>query len=106
MTLPNVLRVVGALIVAVALGEYFLLGEFLVPPFVVAAVLFLLSFAYNAWPVATACAAIVLCVVVPVGAIMGYLEGDLALLIPIFDVIVFAWLLWTAIRTLRSRQSI
>ena len=106
MTLPNVLRIVGALIVAVALGEYFVLGVLLVPPFVVAAVLFLLSFGHNVWPVATACAAIVLCVVVPVGAIMGYLEGDLALLIPIFDVIVFAWLLWTAIRTLRSRQSI
>ena len=106
MTLPNVLRIVAALIAAVALGEFFVLGVFLVPPFVVAAVLFLLSFAHNAWPVATACAAIVLCVVVPVGAIMGYLEGDLVLLIPIFDVVVFAWLLWTAIRSLRSRQSI
>lgn len=106
MTLPNVLRSVGALIAAVALGEYFVLGVLLVPPFVVAAVLFLLSFGHNVWPVATACAAIVLCVVVPVGAIMGYLEGELALLIPIFDVVVFAWLLWTAIRTLQSRQSI
>lgn len=106
MTLPSVLRIVGALIVVLALGEYFVLDVFLVPPFVVAAILFLLSFACNAWPVATAYAAIVMCVVVPAGAIMGYLEGTLVLLVPIFDVIVFAWLLWTAIGTLRSPQSI
>ena len=89
-----------------ALGEYLLLDVFLVPPFVVAAILILLSFACSVWPVPTAYAAIVLCVVVPVGAIVGYLQGTLVLLIPIFDVIVFAWLLWTAIRTLRSARSI
>lgn len=106
MTLAGVLRIVGASIVLMALGEYFVLDVFLVPPFVVAAILFLLSFVYQAWPIATAYAAILLCVVVPAGAIMGYLEGTLVLLVPIFDVIVFAWLLWTAIGTLRSPRSI
>ena len=102
MTLPYVLRVVAILVAGVALGEYLALGAFLPPPFIVAAILLALSFVYRVLPAATAWLTIILCVVVPVGAIMGYLQGDLPLLIPIFDAIVFAWLLWTAIRTLRT----
>ena len=50
MTLPNVLRIVALLVVVMVVGEYVVLGELLIPPFVLAAVLFALSFAGNAWP--------------------------------------------------------
>ena len=102
LTLSAVLRLVGALIIIVVLGEYLVLDELLLPPLVVAALVFGLSFAASAWPVATAWVAIVICVLVPAGAIAAYLRGELALLIPVFDVVVFAWLLWTSVRTLRS----
>ena len=102
MTLSNVLRLVGALIVIVVLGEYLVLDELLVPPLVIAALLVGLSFACNAWPATTAWAAIALCVIAPAGAIAGYLRGELALFIPVFDILVFGWLLWTSVRTLKG----
>ena len=102
MTLSIVLRAVGALIVIVVLGEYVVLDELLVPPLVLAALLIGLSFACNAWPATTAWLAIALCVIAPIGAIAGYLRGELALLIPVFDILVFSWLLWTSVRTLKS----
>ena len=105
MTLPNVLRIVALLVVVMVVGEYVVLGELLIAPFVLAAVLFALSFAGKAWPAATAYVAILLCVAAPAAAIVGYLRGDLVLLIPIFDVIVFGWLLWTAVRTLRNKPA-
>ena len=87
LTLSAVLRIVGALIVIVALGEYLVLDELLVPPLVGAALLFGLSFAAGPWPAVTAGVAMVLCVLAPAGAIAAYLRGELALFIPVFDVI-------------------
>ncbi len=106
MPLPTVLRIVAGLICLMVIGEYFVLGELLLPPFVVASVLILLSFVYAKWRKATLWIAIVLSILIPIGALNGYLKGNLVIVVPIFDSIIFAWVLWTAIRELRrSKQA-
>ncbi|MEM6512579.1 MAG: hypothetical protein AAF660_06170 [Pseudomonadota bacterium] len=105
MPLPTVLRTVAGLIVGMVIGEYFVLDVLMIPPLGVVAVLLLLSFTYDRWPVATARIAAVLSVVVPIGALNGYLQGKLVLLVPIFDAVIFAWLLWTSVRELRLLKS-
>ncbi|MEM7281428.1 MAG: hypothetical protein AAF438_07350 [Pseudomonadota bacterium] len=104
MSLPLVLRIVGTLIVIMVVGEYFVLKELLIPPLVIVAVLFALSFAYSKWPKTVTGITIVMCILVPIAAINGYLRGQLVLLVPIFDVVIFSWLLWTAVQSLRSNK--
>lgn len=105
MPLPTVLRIVASLIVLVVIGEYFVLGELLLPPFVFVTVLIVLSFAYQKWPNVTAWLAAIVSVAAPIAALNGYLQGKLVIVVPIFDSIIFAWLLWTAIRELRLSKS-
>lgn len=100
MKLSLVMRIIAALMVLVVTLEYFLLGELLVPPLVIVAILLVLSVIAGKFPKTVAVICLPLCFLVPAGAVMGYLAGQLVVLIPIFDVLVFAWLLWAAIRTL------
>ena len=97
-----VLRAVAALIVVVVAIEYFVLDVLMVPPLVVVVILIGLSFLASKLPRTVAVVSIVLSVLVPVGAVMGYLSGQLVVLIPIFDVLVFGWLMWTAVTSLRT----
>lgn len=103
--LTTVLRIVALLIVLMVAAEYVLLEVLMIPPLVVAALLLLLSVAATAFPRSVAVVCMLLSILVPAGAIMGYLEGQLVVFIPIFDVLVFTWLLWIALRTLREDRS-
>lgn len=105
MSLPSVLRIVGGLIVLMVIGEYVVLQQLMLPPLVVVAVLLGLSFAYGRWPTPVAWIAVVLSVLTPVAALNGYLQGKLPLVVPIFDAVIFAWVLWTAVAALRSRPN-
>ena len=104
MPLPTVLRIVAGLIVLMVIGEYFVLGELMLPPFVFVTVLIVLSFTYQKWPNATAWLAAIVSIAAPVAALNGYLQGKLVVVVPIFDSIIFAWLLWTSIRELRRSK--
>ncbi|MEO1036019.1 MAG: hypothetical protein AAFX44_10705 [Pseudomonadota bacterium] len=102
MTLPAVLRIVAALIAVMVLGEYVVLGALMIPPLIVIALLVAISFAAKLWPFASAFAAMTISVLAPIAAINGYLQGAIPLIVPIFDLVIFSWLLWTALRTVRS----
>ena len=43
-----------------------------------------------------------LSVLVPVGALVGYLRGDLVMAVPIFDGLLFGWVFWNSLRAARS----
>ena len=105
MPLPTVLRIVAGLILLMVIGEYLVLGELLLLPFGVVTVLILLSFAYSKWPTATAWLALIVSIGVPIAALNGYLQGKLVIVVPIFDAIIFTWVLRTAIRELRLSKS-
>ena len=97
-----VLRTVALLILIVVALEYLLLDVLMVPPLIVAIILVGLSSIASRLPRTVAIVSILLSVLVPLGAVMGYLSGQLVVLIPIFDVVVFGWLLWVAVAVLRT----
>jgi len=97
-----VLRTVAVLILVVVALEYLLLDVLMVPPLIVAGLLVGLSFVAIRLPRTVAIVSILLSILVPLGAVMGYLSGQLVVLIPIFDVLVFGWLLWVAVSVLRK----
>lgn len=101
-SIQQVLRIVTVLILFVVVIEYFLLDILMVPPLVVAAILIGLSFIAVRLPRTVAVISIFISILVPVGAVMGYLSGQLVVLVPIFDFLIFSWLLWAAILTLRQ----
>jgi len=100
--LPTVLRIAAGLIVCVGTLEYFALGEFLPAPFIVALLLFALSFAAPRWRRPVALLVLGLSVLVPIGALVGHLRGDLVMAVPIFDGLLFGWVFWNALHTARS----
>ena len=106
ISIEFVLRTVAVLMLIVVALEYLLLEVLMVPPLVVAGLLVVLSFVSPRFPRAAAIVSIVLSFLVPMGAVMGYLSGQLVVLIPIFDVLVFGWLLWVAIATLRKPDGV
>lgn len=99
--LASVLRIVALLIVVMVVAEYVFLDVVMIPPMVIAGVLVVLSVLFRWVPRGVAGITIVISVLVPVGAINGYMAGQLVVWIPIFDVIVFAWCLWVAIKSFR-----
>ena len=101
MPLPTVLRIVAGLIVLMVIGEYWVLGQLQLPPFGVVALLIVLSYSYARWPTASAWLAAAVSIVAPTGALIGYVKGYLVLVVPIFDAIIFSWVLFTALRELR-----
>ncbi|GEM_PF-6175936 len=104
-TLPNALRIAAGLLVAMATFEWLVLDTFMPPPYVMAVVLFALSFGAASFPKPVAVLTLVVCVMTPLGAINGYLNGLVALLIPTFDVVLFGWLATIAIPTLRGARA-
>ncbi|MEM7019428.1 MAG: hypothetical protein AAF512_19080 [Pseudomonadota bacterium] len=104
MPLHHVLRIVGALIYLVAIGEYFILDKLMIPPFIAATVLIIMSFLFARWPRVVAGIACAISILAPLAALNRYLQGQLVLFVPIFDAIVFAWLLWIAISVIRGHQ--
>ncbi|MBW2416054.1 MAG: hypothetical protein JRG76_16265 [Deltaproteobacteria bacterium] len=82
--------------------EYIVLGEFLAPPFIVAATLVVLSLAAGRQSRAVSWIALVLSLLIPVGAVAGHIRGDLVLAVPIFDALVFGWLFWNALPGIRT----
>ena len=102
MLLTTVLRIAAVLVTFAGTAEYVLLGEFLAPPFVVAVMLVVVSFAYTPWPRPTAIVALGFSALIPVGAVVGHLRGDLPLAVPIFDTIVFGWVFWNALAVVRA----
>lgn len=100
-----VLRTVSVLMLLVVALEYLLLDVLMVPPLIVAGLLVVLSTIAAKLPRTVAVISILLSILVPMGAVMGYLSGQLVLLIPIFDLLVFGWLLWVAVVTLRRSKA-
>jgi hypothetical protein len=97
-----VLNVAALLVACAGTLEYFVLGQFLPPPFVVAVVLLGLALASRRWIRTVAIASLGLAVLIPIGALFGYLLGELVVAVPIFDALVFAWVFWNALHTLRT----
>jgi hypothetical protein len=100
-SLANALRIVAGVLLVVATIAVLVYDNFSAPPYVLAGVLGLLSFAADRWQRPTAFGALVLAVLVPVGAILGYLGGSVPVFVPIFDVALFGWLGWCALSVVR-----
>jgi len=101
-SLTNALRIVAGLLLLVATLGVLVYDTFAAPPFVLAGVLGLLSLAVDRWQRPTALVSLVISVLVPIGAILGYLGGSVPIFVPIFDVAVFGWLGWRALAVVRA----
>ena len=97
----TVLLTAAVVIAAVATLEYLLLGELLVPPFVASALLLLLSRAAQKRLRLVAGVSVFLSVALPLGALIGYLRGELVLAVPILDFLLFSWVFANAVHALR-----
>jgi len=100
MTFSIVLRVAALLICIVALTELVVLKELIIPPFVVATFLITLSFLFKSRPKLVLMIAMAVALVIPPAAVAGYLAGALVIAIPIFDTLLFGWILWNALKNL------
>jgi hypothetical protein len=108
MTLSLALRAVAAGVAVAGSIEYLVQGEFVPAPFGVAIVLVVLSFAEARFRRPVAIATTILCVVIPIGAIAGWLAGALAIAVPLFDSVIFGWLAsiaWPVARALSGATS-
>lgn len=101
-SLPAVLRIVAGLLLLVATVQVLVNDQFLAPPYILGAVLGLLSLVPEKWLRPTAFVCLVLAVLVPLGAIIGFVNGAVPVLVVIFDVLVFGWLGWTALSVVRG----
>jgi hypothetical protein len=101
LPLRTVLAVAASLIACDGTLEYFVLGQFLPAPFIVAALLAALCMATRRWARGVALVCLGLSVLIPVGALLGYLRGELNVAVPIFDTVIFAWVFANALRTTR-----
>lgn len=99
----TVLKAVGVLILVMVAVEYLVFDLFLPPPVIIATVLIILSFAFKRFPRAIAIVSLALSVLIPIFAALGVMSGQMPSFILIFDVVVFGWLGWTAIRFLRNQ---
>lgn len=104
-SLANALRIVAGLLLLVATLGVIVYDFFSAPPYILAAVLGLLSFAADRWQRPTAYVALALAVLVPIAAILVYRGGSLPILVPIFNVAVFAWLGWRALPVVRAKPT-
>lgn len=98
----QVLLIAAVLIFAVASLEWLLLDVLLVPPFVFSFLLLVLAAIGTRWPKPVAGISIMLAILIPIGATLAYLNGDIVIAIPIFDAVLFAWVAYNAIHALRS----
>ena len=98
----TVLLIAAIAVASVAALEYVFLDELLVPAFVGSALLLLLSRAARTWTRPVAGVSIFLSFALPLGALIGFLRGELVLAIPIFDFLLFSWVFANAVQTLRS----
>jgi hypothetical protein len=109
----NILKTPLAVVLVIAAGlvtilvavEYFILGLILMPPVIISASLVVLSLASRKWPTTIAGISILISILVPIGAVLGFLNGDLHIAIPIFDVLLFSWVAATGVNTLMTRQA-
>jgi len=101
-SVTNALRIVAGLLLLVATLGVLVYDTFAAAPYVLAAVLGLLSFAADRWQRPTALVSLLIAVLVPIGAILGYLGGSVPILVPIFDVALFGWLGWRALAIVRA----
>ena len=106
LSLHNVLLTAAALVIAAGIVEFFLLGQFIPAPYVVAAILIVLSFLARRWPRPVALVCIVVSIYIPIGAFRAYRRGDLVWLVPIYDAFVFGWVLWNAVRAARMTSKV
>ena len=98
---------IAAIAVAFAAAlEYVFLDELLVPSFVGSALLLLLSWAARTWTRPVAGVSIFLSFAVPLGALIGFLRGELVLAVPIFDFLLFSWVFANAVHTLRAEGAV
>ena len=99
--LSFVLRTVGVLILLLVAFQYVVLEAFLVPPLGFAAFIIGLSFFVDRAPRVVAGIALLISVVLPTLAYLGYSAGNVPGFVVVFDVIIFAWLFVSAFRTVR-----
>ena len=102
----TVLLIASIAVASVAALEYLFLDELLVPAFVGSALLLLLSWAARTWTRPVAGVSIFLSFALPLGALIGFLRGELVLAIPIFDFLLFSWVFANAVHTLRSEGAV
>jgi len=100
MHLPYVLRLAATLVMVAITVRYFALGSIMMPPFATIVVLFVLSYTFARWPRSSALLALVSGILIPVGPLLGHLNGTMEIELLIFDWIVFSWLIVSAIRAL------
>ena len=94
---------IAAVIVAVGAAlEYLFLDELPAAPFVGSALLLLLSWASRKRLRPVAGVSIFLSIALPLGALIGYLRGQLVLAVPILDFLLFSWVFSNAVHALRS----
>jgi hypothetical protein len=102
LKLPIVLVAVSALIAGFITVRFFLVGTMLPAPFVIIAILILLTFTYSRWPRASAGGSLIIAVLVPILVLLGYLNGGVELAVVVFDWVIFLWVILSAVYTLRT----
>ena len=98
----TVLFIAAVVVAAGAALEYLFLDELLAPPIVGSALLLLLSWASRKWLRLVAGVSIFLSIALPLGALIGYLRGQLVLAVPVLDFLLFSWVFANAVHALRS----
>ena len=99
LALPMVLRIASALVALLGAGLFVVNGVLLPPPFVIAALLLALSFAAASWARPVGMIAMALSVLVPVAVVAGYLRGQLPVVVPVFDCLLFGWVFVNALNS-------
>jgi hypothetical protein len=100
--MKTVLRTAAVLLWVVAVIELVLFDDFQPPPFVIGGLLWGLSLVAGKAQRLALYVVVALSVVVPVGAVVRYLRNEVMVGVPIFDLMLFGWLLTNAVRALRS----
>ena len=101
LNLSLVLRTVGVLVLLLVAFQHLILGAFLVPPIGFAAFIIGLSYFVDRTPRVVAGIALLMSVVLPMLAYLGYSAGNVPGFVVVFDVIIFAWLFVSAFRAVR-----
>ena len=106
VALPSVLRIAALVLAVAGTFGYFVFGQPLAPPSVVALVLFALSLAARRRQRAVALLSMGLSILLPIESLLAYLRGDLVVAVPIFDLILFAWVFGNALHAARVPKNL
>lgn len=104
LELPRVLFIASLVVVALGGVLFLTQGQLLPPPFVVSAVLLVLSFVSRRFERPAGMLAMALSLAVPIAVVVEHLRGFLPWFVPIVDVALFSWVFLNALFAVRKTR--